>query len=89
MSCAIAHTSQVTEWNMEKSDMDWINKIVKHLQKAPSFVLHYRILDIDSLTISTYADASFAGNKDLTLQLGMVVFLSARYRNCNLIHYGS
>ena len=44
---------------------------------------------MDSLVISAYADASFAGNRDFTSQPGMVIFLSDASGACNLIHFGS
>ena len=39
--------------------------------------------------MAAYADASFAGNKYFTSQLGMVIFLADSTGVCNLIHYGS
>lgn len=89
ISCVVARASEVTERNIEKSEIDGINKIVTHLQNTPAFVLRYRKSDVYSPAISAYGDASFPGNKDLASQLGMVIFLSDRYGNFNLIYYGS
>ncbi len=44
-------------------------------------------LDIDTLQVRGYADASFANNADNTSQLGMVIVLADGKGNACLIHY--
>jgi hypothetical protein len=46
-------------------------------------------LDINTLRIVAYSDASFANNADLSSQLGFVIFLSDASRKCNVINYRS
>lgn len=58
------------------------------LLQTPSALLN-RQLDIESLRINSYADASFASNAELSSQLGMFVFLKNYNGHAAIIHYGS
>lgn len=87
--CSVALASQVTGKTLSNAAVKNINKIVAHLKKSTSFVRRYGTLDNNSLTISAYADASFANNEDLLSQIGMVIYLSHKTRRCNILRYGS
>lgn len=47
------------------------------------------MLDLKSLHLRIYADASFENNSDLTSQLSYIVLLCDGYGKCNILHYGS
>ncbi len=55
-------------------DAKAINRIIIHAKKH-DISLIYPELDSNSLHIRAYADASFAGNRDLSSQLGIIATL--------------
>lgn len=46
-------------------------------------------MDLDSLYVVGYGDGAFAGNYDLSSQLGFTILLKDKHDNAALIHYGS
>ena len=85
VACAIAKLRQVTEkvFYMD-SDVKLVNKIVRHLQKQ-SVVLDYPKSDLKTLHIQTYANCSYANNKDLGTQFGFIICFSDAKDNVALI----
>jgi hypothetical protein len=43
-------------------------------------------LDISSLSLLVFIDASFANNKDLSSQIGFVIILTNRNQSANILH---
>jgi hypothetical protein len=43
-------------------------------------------LDINSLSLLVFTDASFANNKDLSSQIGFVIILTDRNQSTNILH---
>lgn len=48
-----------------------------------------KALDVDSLHLRAYSDASFATNSDCKSQLGYIVILSDKYNVANVLHFVS
>jgi hypothetical protein len=46
-------------------------------------------LDLDLLQLVTFTDASFANNKDLTLQIGYIIAIGDKNSNANILHWSS
>jgi hypothetical protein len=44
-------------------------------------------LDINSLSLLVFTDASFANNKDLSSQIGFVIILTDRNQSVNVLHW--
>jgi hypothetical protein len=44
-------------------------------------------LDISSLSLLVFIDASFANNKDLSLQIGFVIILIDRNQSANILYW--
>jgi hypothetical protein len=44
------------------------------------------LLDMSSLSLLVFTNASFANNKDLLLQIGFVIILSDRNQSVNILH---
>jgi len=44
------------------------------------------LLDMNSLSLLVFTDASFANNKDLLLQIGFVIILIDRNQSANILH---
>ena len=82
-----AQLSQVTKSSFESSDVKNLNKAISVLRND-SFITFPK-LDISSVAVVGYSDASFATNKDNSSQLGMVVLLKDKDDNAALIHYTS
>jgi Reverse transcriptase (RNA-dependent DNA polymerase) len=76
MSCAIAQAAQVTDSMYAKkqlTDIKVLTAVVKHLRKTASFTLKYPKIDINSLTLKVYTDASCANNFDGSSQLEYII----------------
>ena len=52
-------------------------------------VLKYLMLDMDSLHIRVYSDASFASNEDSNSQLGYIIRLAEGEENVQVLTYCS
>ena len=88
-SCfAISMSSQVTTDKYDKDSILFLNRAIKHVRANPS-ELFYPKLDLCSLHLRTYADASFATNPDGTSQLGYIVLLCDERDLCAVLHYSS
>lgn len=87
----ISQLSQVTE-DRFKSDK---NRIIRRLNKAVKYAVDNRIylripkLDLQTLRVVGYSDASFANNHDLSTQLGVLCFLADDKGNSVPIHFKS
>ncbi|RAL62926.1 hypothetical protein DID88_004767 [Monilinia fructigena] len=73
----------------EKDDITALNKRIKWQKENSSRGLNYVPLDLDSLKIVVFADASFANNKDYSSQIGYVVVMMDKHDNANIIHWSS
>lgn len=62
---------------------------MKYLRDTKDVSLRMRKLEFDSLHIRSYADASFATNAYLNLQLVYIVVLSDKDDSCCVLHYAS
>jgi hypothetical protein len=62
-----------------------LNAVVKHLRKTVSFTLKHSKLDINSLTLKVYTDASHANNFDGSSLLGYILFLADASEKCQPI----
>lgn len=80
-----AQLAQVKPCDATAKDVRLLNSAVTHLQSNPRGIMFPK-LDLDSLVLRGYADASFA-NADTSSQLGMVILLCDRNGNASLIHY--
>lgn len=81
--------TQITEKTFRPDDdAQLVNRIVRHL-KRHKLTIKFPKLDRKSLHIRAYADASHAGNMDLSSQLGIVVTLCDKNNQCSVIGYKS
>ncbi len=81
--------AQVTEKTFERKHVNMFNTAVNYLVESRGLSLQMRKLDMDSLHIRAYADASFATNHNLTSQLGYIVLLCDKWENYCTLHYAS
>ncbi len=64
-----------------------LNQCIRKLKEPRKITLPK--LDLASMQIVGYSDASFANNEDLTSQLGFIVILKDKFDKASIIHYGS
>jgi hypothetical protein len=70
LCCAVSKAAQVTIPQFEIFSVKALNSAIKQAQSHPSSILTYPRLDIATLHLRVYADASYASNTDLSLQVG-------------------
>jgi hypothetical protein len=73
----------------EKSDITLLNKRLQWLIDNGSRGLTMVKLDLKTLRLFVFTDASFANNKDLSSQIGYVIVLADDKDNANVIHWSS
>ncbi len=81
--------AQVTEKTFERKHVNRFNTAVTYLVESRDLSLQMRKLDMGSLHVRAYADASFATNHNFTSQLGYIVLLCDKYDNASKLHYAS
>lgn len=86
-ACAINQASQVRATLAENADHASLTAAIKALNSPRELV--FPALDMDTLEIRVYADASWANNKDLSSQLGFMIYLVDASGRCSLIHWQS
>lgn len=74
-ACIVNKSAQVTEKTLSKKHINDLNRAIRDAQQNPSRGLTFAKLDIDTVHLRVYADASFASNDDLTSQLGFLILL--------------
>lgn len=82
-----AFLSHVTEDSITESDVAFLNAAVRKAKTTR----HIKIpkLDLDSIHVVGYADGAFAGNIDLSSQLGFIILLKDMFNKAAIVHYGS
>ena len=87
--CAVNRACQVSELKFQKRHIRSLNKLIRRIKNSKSMVLKYHKLDINSLHIRVYSDASFASNEDNSSQLGYIIMLADRNDNVHVLSYCS
>jgi hypothetical protein len=89
--CAVAQAAQVTVEVFDKEPEKYcadLNKVLKHLKSCEVY-LRFPKLDVETLRLQVYSDASYANNRDLSSQLGYIVFLAEAKNNCQPLLFSS
>ncbi|RAL58350.1 hypothetical protein DID88_005767 [Monilinia fructigena] len=73
----------------KEDDTKKLNKVLKWQMSNQSRGLNFVPLDIDSIKLTVFTDASFANNLDFSSQIGHVTCLVDKYDNANIIHWAS
>jgi hypothetical protein len=85
----VGQINQVTEETVSAETTKILNKITEYLTKTGSISLKFPTLDRNSIYLAVYSDASFAGNVNLSSQMGGVIALRDSTDNCHLLHWFS
>lgn len=75
LCCGLNQAAQVSEANFLPTDVKALNAVVGKAKSRRDLVLTYPRLDLASLRLHVYADASFATNKDQSSQIGYIILL--------------
>lgn len=86
-ACAINQASQVRASLVEPKDHDLLASAITSLKTPRELIFPH--LDLKTLEIRVYADASWANNRVLSSQLGFMVFLADGSGKCALINWQS
>ncbi|RAL67593.1 hypothetical protein DID88_008346 [Monilinia fructigena] len=73
----------------KEEDAVKLNKVIKWQMDNPTRGLTFVPLDMDSIQLVVFTDASFANNTDLSSQIGYVICLMDKHNNANIIHWTS
>jgi hypothetical protein len=83
----LSFAAQVT--NPEEENIKLLNKRIQGQIDNSTRGLTFVPLDLKSLSLLIFIDASFANNKDLSSQIGFVIVLADGNNNANIIHWSS
>ena len=86
---AIKKPANLTEKTLGTEKLKYFNCTVKHLKCTHSRCLTISPLKKDSPQIEVYTDASFAGNDDLSSQLGIIILLCDSSNRAHILEYSS
>jgi hypothetical protein len=86
---SISIAAQVTSRAFEKTHVRALNHVVEYLQRTAELAIQFPPLDADSLQLVAYSDASFANLPSGASQLGYVLFLVDKHRQCSLLSFKS
>ena len=88
IACAVSFAAQVTESMHNTVCNHALNSILRHLQTTADRQLKYPELDMESLRILIYVDASHNNPENNRSQLGFLILLADKTDLCSL-HYTS
>lgn len=89
ISCRVAQLAQVTEESFSATHVKDLNSTVLYVKQSAEQGIIQQPLDLDSLYIRVYTDASFANNADQSSQLGYIVALCDKFNRCNVLSFRS
>lgn len=82
----VALFSQITARNYTNADRIRFNKFARDCRESEARTLTFVGLDLSSMHLAVFVDASFASNYDGSSQLGVLVCLRDSTGRCNVIH---
>jgi hypothetical protein len=83
----LSFAAQVTD--PQEADVKQLNKRIQWQIDNSTRGLTFVPLDMNSLSLLVFTDASFANNKDLSSQIGFVIVLTDRNQSANVLHWSS
>lgn len=89
LSCAVNKLAQISEQAFGPDAVRSLNALIKRAKAGRDLALCYPALERGALRLRVYADASFAGNPDLSSQLGFVILLCDTSGRSHVLSYGS
>lgn len=87
--CYSNRAAQVTEKTFGKDKINELNRGIKEAKSRELKSLRYPPLELESVHLRIYADASFSSNDDLSSQLGWIILLCDEANNCHVLDFSS
>jgi len=87
--CAVVQLLATSVPNPSPSDYKTMQKIVARCHDIADVGLRFVPLDVETLRISMFTDASFANAANYKSQIGFVLVLTDASNRANIIHFGS
>lgn len=87
--CAINKVLQLTVNTFNEDKIKYFNKTMKCLKETSKLCMNYNSLKKSSLYLNVCSNASFAGNDDLSSQLGFIILLRDNPNNAHIMDYPS
>jgi hypothetical protein len=66
-----------------------LNRVIQHLKKIPDLPLRFPKLELSTLRLKLYSDASYANSADCSSQLGYIIFLVDGNGTCQPLFWSS
>lgn len=88
ITCAVNQLSQVNANDAKEEHFKRLDSIFKRL-KEDTFELRYGKAELSTAEVHVFTDTSFATNIDLSSQLGYVILLVDKSRNCSILSWSS
>jgi hypothetical protein len=85
-SFAMGRLSQIISENINSEATKSSNDPHNYLKKTVKRNLTFCKLDVKSLHVVFYSDASFAGNLDLSSQIGGIILVKDKHGNAHVLH---
>ncbi len=89
ISCSVNRACQVMEDGFESWHIKELNKSISHFTNTKSVILQYPELDVGSIHLRAYSDASFATNDDIFSQVGHIILLADQFNRCHVLWFSS
>jgi hypothetical protein len=86
---AMGRLSQITPENINSEATKSCKDLNDYLKKTVKKNLIFCKLNVTSLHVVFYSDASFAGNLDLSSQIGGIILLKDKHDNAHVVHWVS
>ena len=75
--------------NPSTESAKYLNKVIRKCIESSSIGVDFVTLDMSTISVGVFIDASFANNSDYSSQLGFLTTLMDATNTCNIVHYGS
>jgi hypothetical protein len=89
LTAFVSIANSVTDATFAQSDVRRINERVRYLHETKDVRLEYPKLDIETLHMSVYSDASYVTRSDGSSQRGFIVLLVDDTQRCCILHFHS
>ena len=89
LCCAINRDAQVTTSTFREKHLKELNQVIKHANATQTLSLMYAPLEVETLHLGVYADASFASNDYLSSQPAYIVLLCDGHSRCHVMNFSS
>lgn len=76
ITCAVFKAAQITSGHHNSGCNLFLNRILRYLKRTPQISLQFHKLDLHSIQLRVYSDASFNDHDDNKSQIGYIILLS-------------